>query len=104
MVINTDTYNVQCEKVRDFGVLSPKLVVFIKPFPQASGKYAEDRQKDCKSQRWCITPWREHLPDTTGLLHISTHRDVTAHSRTTQVQTRQESQHKDGEPDTKSHP
>lgn len=58
------------QRVRDFVSLpNPSLKA------QGWGEDVEDRKKDGKSQRWWMTPRKQHLPNTTGLMHTWTHRD-----------------------------
>lgn len=78
MGTHTDTHNWTVFKVRTLGVLTPKWDVFINPTPPYMGLKdlcgRGGRKINWKSQRWWMTPRKQHLPDTTGLMHIWTHR------------------------------
>jgi hypothetical protein len=46
------------------------------PHSQGSGIIVEEREVDCSSQRQSITIKKQCFPDSTGQLHIGTHRAV----------------------------
>jgi hypothetical protein len=59
------------QKGREFGALSSKWDIFIKPLPfkaKAQRSMWKKRQKDCKSQRGWVPTSKQCLPDTTDLI------------------------------------
>jgi hypothetical protein len=61
--------NVQCNRLSSS---QPVWDVFIKALPSRlrQGSMQKRRQKDCNSQQWWMTPRKQSLSDTAGLMHI----------------------------------
>lgn len=71
MVINRDPQLDYAQRVRDFGVASPKQDVFIKSLPSRLRNLCRMRQRNCKSRKWWLTPRKRCLPNTTELIHVN---------------------------------
>lgn len=71
--------------MRGFWILSPDRIFSSNLSLQGSGNYETMKKRGiqgCKTHRWCMTSRKQQLPNTTGLMHIWTHRDLWTFSLT----------------------